>query len=328
MIPFPVSSDIVPVMVDFLFKKRVLVTGHGGFVGQALCRILSERGALVFGMSRKGGQQSSLAGVHEVDLVDRPAVMEVVRSVRPEFVVHLAGLKTRGVELVDYDETYYVNLQGSVNLIEACAGCEGLQAFVFMGSCEEYGLAEVPFTEQMREEPVTAYAVTKLAVTQLLQALWRGRHFPAVVLRPSVIYGPGQQDDMFLPALIRVLLSGARFKMSAGEQTRDYVHVEDIVSGVLCALQAPHVLGKVINLSSAKAVRIRDVALSVVDLIGEGACERLEIGALKYRSGESMSYWASNALARAHLGWVPRVSLEAGLEQTVTYFQDRFRGNV
>jgi UDP-glucose 4-epimerase len=312
-------------MSDSIFKKRVLVTGSDGFVGKALCRTLSERGASVFGMSRSAGGQSCLAGVHKVDLLDRSTVKDVVSEISPELVVHLAASKTRGVELVEYNHAYQVNLQGSLNLVDACAAHQCLRGFVFLGSCEEYGLLGAPFTEQSREIPVTAYAVTKLAVTQLLQSFWRGRHFPAVILRPSVIYGPGQKQDMFLPALIKTLLSGSRFKMSAGVQTRDYIHVGDVVAGILAALHSRQVWGEVINLSSGKAVRIKDMALKVARLIGTDALERLEFGALDYRQGESMSYWASNALARERLGWSPMVSLDTGLEETIDYFRSSSR---
>lgn len=308
-------------MADSLIGKRVLVTGCTGFVGQVLCRALAEKGAFVHGLARTAVPQPWLAGVSATDLLDKSAVMEVVRAVRPACVIHLAGIKARGIDFADFDLAYQANLGGSLNLVAACSAFEELEKFVFLGSCEEYGVLDVPFAEESREAPVTAYAITKLAVTQVLQSLWRGRHFPAVILRPSVIYGPGQQTDMFLPALIKALVAGGRFRMSAGEQTRDFIHVEDVVAGILSAMRVSSVSGKVLNLSSAKPVYIRDVALKAAQLIGEGALERLELGAIAYRPGESMTYWASNDLARESLGWVPKVSLDEGLAQTIAHYR-------
>lgn len=279
------------------------------------------------GMARTAVPHPWLAGVSATDLLDKSAVMEVLRAVRPVCVIHLAGIKARGIDFADFDLAYQTNLGGSLNLVAACSASEELENFIFLGSCEEYGVLDVPFAEESREAPVTAYAITKLAVTQVLQSLWRSRHFPAVTLRPSVIYGPGQQTDMFLPALIKALVAGERFRMSAGAQTRDYIHVEDVVAGILSAMQGRSVSGKVINLSSAKPVYIRDVALKAARLIGADALERLELGAIDYRPGESMSYWASNDLARKCLGWTPRVSLDEGLMQTVAHFRT-FPGDV
>lgn len=302
--------------------KRVLVTGANGFIGRHLSQVLHGQGAMVVGFVRNSGAQTPyLAEQHVVDISDRFRLRQLVQDTQPDLVVHLAADKNRGIDLAEYRSGYEANLFGTLNLIEACQELAAIARFVFLGSCEEYGQQSAPFDESSKELPVSAYAVTKLAVTQLLQTLARANNFPAVVLRPSIIYGPGQSEDMFLPALIKTLLSGERFGMTRGEQTRDLLYIDDLVDAILLALVAPDVPGQVINISSAVPVRIEDLARKTARMIGLETESLLDFGARDYRLGEAMNYWAKNSLAKALLDWMPHVILEDGLRQTVDHFQ-------
>ena len=306
-----------------LQEKRVLVTCAGGFVGSHLCRALHAQGIhQVVGLGRsRSVHEQHFAEQHVVDIADRVWVRQLVQDVRPDLVVHLAASKNRGFDLADYRAGYETNLFGSLNLIEACQGLPTLTRFVFLGAWDEYGELAVPFDESSRELPVSAYGVSKLAATQFLQALARVRGFPAVILRPSIAYGPGQGGDMFLAGLIKALVSGERFAMSQGEQTRDFVYIDDLINAILRALNAPAVQGRVINICSGVPVRIDAVARKVAHLVAPEAQRLIDFGALDYRPGEGMNCWANNSLAAALLDWVPLVSLEDGLRQTIDHFR-------
>lgn len=302
--------------------KCVLVTGAGGFVGSHLCQALYAQGARVVGFVRShGARKQNVAEQHVVDISDRGRVLKLIQNIRPDMVVHLAAAKNRSIDMAEYRAGYETNLLGSLNLIEACQELTTLTKFVYLGTCEEYGQQPAPFNESCRESPVSAYAVTKLAVTQLLQAFARARGFPAVILRPTIVYGPGQDVDMFLSALIKSLVSGEQFEMTRGEQTRDFLFIDDMVNAIMRALEVPETLGQVINVSSAFPVRIDELARKVARLIGHGAESLLDFGARGYRQGEAMDYWASNLRAKELLDWTPSVLLEDGLRQTISHFR-------
>lgn len=298
--------------------KRVLVTGSYGFIGVHLCAALSGVGAVVIGVSRRA-KSSEVQGMelHEIDLVDGEAIRRLIENTCPEFVVHLAGVRQRTVELGEFGPSYKVNLLGTLNLVEACRAVGRPSRFVSLGTCEEYGGGTAPFDETQREAPVSAYGVSKLAVTHLLEAVSRTYQFPAVVLRPTNVYGPGQGEEMFVPALVSALLSGREFAMTAGEQTRDYVYVDDLVDAIVSALELQVPCGSVINIGSGIPVRIKEMALLAARSIGPTAPKLLRLGSRDYRPGEPMDYWASNDRASRLLGWRPRVSLEEGIARTV-----------
>ena len=302
-------------------NKRVLVTGASGFIGQHLCKALFEKEAIVVGFTRSTLDNKYLSEQYDVDILDEITIRQIIHAVQPEFVVHLAASKDRGVDTAAYREGYKTNLMGSLNLINACQDLPVLARFVFLGSTDEYGQLQVPFKESDKEAPIAAYGASKLAVTELLKALSRSNKFPSVTLRPTIAYGPGQDDSMFLPALIRALVEGRNFDMSLGEQTRDFVYVDDLVQAIIQALLAPSLCGDVINISSATPIRIDALAKMTANILGKGAEELLKFGAKDYRTSDVMQYWAANTLAKRLLGWSPTVSLEEGVQRTVDYFK-------
>jgi len=302
-------------------KKRVLVTGAGGFIGKHLCKALFKEDATVVGLVRSEIDSKYLSEQYVVDISSEIYVRQIINEVKPEYVVHLASNKSRGDNPRTYSEAYRNNLIGSLNIINACQNNHMLLKFVTLGSSDEYGKLRVPFKETEKEAPINAYGASKLAVTELLKTLARSNGFSSVILRPSIVYGPGQDDSMFLPALIRALVAGNSFDMSLGEQTRDFVYVDDLVQAIIQALLAPSLCGDVINISSATPIRIDALAKMTANILGKGAEELLKFGAKDYRTSDVMQYWAANTLAKSLLGWSPTVSLEEGVQRTVDYFK-------
>lgn len=313
-------SSTLTASASRLKDATVLITGATGFIGRHLARTLVASGACVHGLSRGA---SDFAGEHSFvcDVTDRARVNEMVSEIRPAYIFHLAANKARRAEIEDFRQCFDENLIGTLNLLEACLASSDVSRFVTLGTCEEYGGADAPYFEATREVPVSAYSCSKVAMTQLLQTYHRIHGFPVAVLRPSLAYGPGQGDEMFLPALIRSLLSGQRFAMSRGEQTRDFVYIDDVVDALLLAAVRPEAIGQVINISSGTPTRIVDVTRLAVDLIGNGVEALLDIGKIAYRQGEAMNYWADRTKAGQLLGWEPSVGLHDGMARTVAYYR-------
>lgn len=299
----------------------VLISGVTGFIGGHLARQLNASGARVYGLSRAVAPVFADGHCFVCDIQDRERLNGIIREIRPSYVFHLAANKSRSALISDFRQCIDQNLIGTLNLLEACqlASCD--PRFISVGTCEEYGGAEAPYSETQRESPVSAYSCSKVAATQLLQTFHRIHGLPVVVLRPTLAYGPGQGDGMFLPALIRSLLTGQRFAMSPGEQTRDYIYIDDVVAALLRAAVCPDATGQVINVSSGEPTRIVDVTRSVVELIGNEAEDLLDIGKIAYRPGEAMNYWADRTRAKQLLGWEPEVTLQEGLAKTVEYYR-------
>jgi nucleoside-diphosphate-sugar epimerase len=141
-----------------------------------------------------------------------------------------------------------------------------------------------------------------------------------VVVRPFSVYGPGQPRDMFIAQAIDSALRNVEFKMTRGEQKRDLIFVDDVVSGLIAAASALGIDGCVINLGSGECHRLREVAELVWKLTGTNA--PLLIGARTAREADLYDTWADITLARRLLEWEPRVDLEDGLRRTVDFARD------
>ena len=298
---------------------KTLVTGAAGFIGQHLLAALAAGGAKIATLDHHRSPRDGSSESHVGDLRDAAFVARAVRESAPDLIFHLAAFRQRSTGINDFVRALETNVLGSLHLFAAAAAQSSLKAIVVMGTAEEYGRNAAPFLETMRELPVSAYSHSKQALTHLCEVLHDLHGLPAVVLRPSIAYGPGQSSDMFLPALIRSLLADTPFPMTAGEQTRDFVYVSDVVDAMLLAATGTGLAGQILNIGSGQPVTIAALAHKVAALTGKP--QLLQVGKLPYRHGEIMSYTVDTAKARALTGWSPQVGLEKGLAATIDFFR-------
>lgn len=312
------TADAAPDRAASLEGARVLVTGASGFIGRRLVARLLRAGARVHAIDLVPG---GVAGVseHLCDLKDAEATARTVDAVDPNVVFHLAAFKQRTAEPSAFAGAVLDNITGTLDLVVPLCGRSSLRSIVAVGTVEEYAGDDPPYDESMREAPVSAYSFSKTAMVQLLQTFHRVHGLPAVVVRPTIAYGPGQGSEMFLPALIASLLAGDRFPMTAGGQLRDFIYVDDLVEGLLAAAVTPEARGRVFNLGSGASVALRDAALKVEALTGRAGL--LALGEVPYRAGEPMGYAVDITAAREVLGWVPAVTLDEGLRRTVEAYR-------
>ena len=303
-----------------LNQKTVVVTGCNGFIGTKLCEVLIAKGWAIVGIDNYLGSALNTKIVsYKCDILNKTDISDVIITHKPSVIIHLAGGPARQSAFENYSECFQINHQGSLNIIDVALNNPNLKKFIFMGSCEEYGSIDVPFRESAREIPSTSYGLAKLSVTHLLQALWLTHNFPSVVLRPSVVYGPGQKKKMFILDLIDHLLKGQVFDMSEGAQTRDFIYIDDLLKAILLAIKRSDISGEIINVSSCSPVSIKDLAFNIAAQFDNSANELIHYGAKNYRLGEQMKYYADNSIAEALLGWTPKTSLSEGIRRTIEW---------
>lgn len=307
---------------DAYRSRRILVTGASGFIGRHLLEALGETGAEVAVVVRDAGCAVSAVQKYVGDVHDASFIKDAMQDWLPNVVFHVAGARARVLGRDAFSETLETNLFGSLNLLFAASEIPSLERVVVLGTAEEYGNNMAPFNEMMRESPISAYSFSKQCASHLAQLMHRSFGLPVVVLRPSVVYGPAQCGDMFLPALIQSLLRGKAFDMTPGEQTRDFVFVEDLVDALLRAGYCKGIDGEIINIGSGEPVVISRLVEYVENLVGcTGLVRR---GALNYRIGEPMEYWLDISKAKNMLDWGPQTSLVNGLARTVGWYRDSF----
>lgn len=302
-----------------LAQCLVLVVGGGGFIGRALVSKLRSLGADVVSLVRTKRNQSecrSKVTTVVADIRDQKSLRSALNGKSFDYVFNLGGYidhspyNSGGRGVVD---THYV---GILNLLDEVY-VPSLRGFVQIGSSDEYGNAPAPQNERSREAPIAPYSAAKVGATHLVQSLARTERFPGVVIRLFLVYGPGQDDERFLPQIIKACLRNEEFKTSAGKQLRDFCYVNDVVDALVRSALCQSAWGEVINVASGVPTTIRDVIEKVIGLVGGG---KPLWGAYPYRKGENMALYADISLAEGLLKWRPETTLDDGLKETVNYY--------
>ena len=305
--------------------RTVLVTGGTGFVGSRLVRRLTAEGARVIVSllsTDTVGSTTSLQGVARIvplDVRDEEAVSDCMMEYRPEIVFHLAALVSSDRDPTLLPRMFDINHRGTVHLLSAAEKLGNVRV-VHMGSCEEYGDGPVPFREGQREQPVSPYGLSKLAATNACLYYHRRALLSAVVLRPTVIYGPGETRASLLSSVVEAYMQGQTPCMSPGEQTRDFVYVDDVVEACLRSGVCAGAGGKIINVGTGTEITVAEAARKVQERSQRS--EPPDTGISPYRENEIMRYVASTERAREILGWKAAVTIEEGIDRLWTRWGD------
>ena len=308
---------------------KVCVTGAAGFIGGHIAEALLAEGHEVAGLDDfSSGKRDTAAllaqnprfSLHEGTIADAAAVARAVAGAA--WVFHLAAIPSVPVSMQEPERTTAVNIGGTVNVLQA-AKAAGAKRVVLACSCAAYGDGpEQPKHELLPPRPMSPYAAQKLAC-ELLASTWtRAYGLPCVALRFFNVYGPRQDPKSeyaaAIPRFATRLLAGQRpIVFGDGLQTRDFVHVSDVVRANLLAATSEKAPGEVINVGSGRSSSLIDLIALLRIITG---CDAL-IEHQATRAGDLRASSANIDKARAILGYQPRVSLEEGLRGVVDFFK-------
>lgn len=298
---------------------RILLTGAAGFVGRALLA-RPAAGCHTWMALDLGFPEAWMPGAHvtesvATDLSDPVFLRQVVARFRPEAVVHLAGWTGKGGSVENRAKLLAANVTSTWNVLDAVAAAHLVTAprFVLASSALVYGDQPGPFREGMGTRPADEYAISKLLAEELVSAAMRRGAVRATILRPAVIYGPGQGGGMFVPSLVRSLVAGERFAMTAGEQTRDLLHVRDAADAFLATIEGG--ADGVFNVGTGEGVAMAVIGRTLAGMTGHP--ELLGIGDLAYRENEVWTYAVDASRLEIATGWKAQVRLTEGLQETL-----------
>ena len=297
-----------------------LITGAAGFLGSSLANQLAREGHQVRGLDdlSTGDPKALAPDVHFTrgDVSDRPKLWTLLQEV--DVVYHLAA-RVSVPESITYPRDYNnVNVGGTVALMEAMRDV-GVRRVVLASSGAVYGdLGQQPLRETVTPNPRSPYAVSKLAAEYYVRTIGGLWGIETVSLRIFNAYGPGQHLPASHPPVVPHYLrqaqrGGTLVVHGDGTQTRDYVYVDDVISGMVAAATAPNIDGLVINIGSGNETSINELIRYVQAVTGSNA---EVIFNPKTSSGVSR-LCADLTLASQKLNYRPSISLNDGLRLTL-----------
>ncbi|HTS38833.1 MAG TPA: SDR family oxidoreductase [Candidatus Solibacter sp.] len=306
-----------------------LITGIGGFIGSSLARALLARGEQVRGIDNfSTGRRENLAEIkdridlREADILDLEAMHPACAGV--DFVMHQAAIPSVPKSVLDPLGSNRANVDGTVNLLVAARDAK-VRRVVYAASSSAYGdTPTLPKHEAMKPDPISPYAVAKLASEQYMISFYRCYGLETVCLRYFNIFGPRQDPSSpysgVLAKFITQMLSGKQpMIFGDGEQSRDFTYIDNAVEANLLACSAPasQAAGGVFNVATGRRVTLNETFKLLQGLTGY-------TGAVAYgaeREGDIKHSLADISRAEAALGYKPKVDFEEGLRWTVEWYR-------
>jgi UDP-glucose 4-epimerase len=273
---------------------KVLIAGGHGFIGRNVARLARARGHDVT-ISGRGDTDVTAAGGFDA-------------------VVWAAGGRVQELEL-----GLEVHARAPARTLQA----SGATRFVYLGSGESYGLQDVPFREAGELRGTSPYARAKIAGEKAVADAALDFGAAAFLLRPGVVFGPGQKGMMLVPALLGALRQRRHFPMTRGDQTRDVIYVDDVARLIVRCLDDDAPPG-IYNVGTGVETPVIEVVTRVVAeasrVAGADLMPLLDAGSVPYRDGEQMRYVLDVTRARELLGWQAEIALDDAVARTVKAF--------
>ena len=309
-----------------------LVTGGAGFIGSNVVEGLVRRGDRVRVLDNLStGRRDNLTGFDGIELIegdlrDPDAVRRAVAGV--EGVFHQAALRSVPRSVDDPMSTNEVNVGGTLNLLMACREAK-VRRVVYASSSSAYGDdPALPKVETLPANPISPYAVSKLAAEHYCRTFARLYGLETVSLRYFNVFGPRQNPESkysaVIPRFLQLALQHEPLEIHGdGEQSRDFTYIDNVVQGNLRAMDTPGVSGEVFNL----ACGTRHSLLAIADAIGAFLGRELPRVHTPSRAGDVRHTLADISKAERLLGYRPQVDFATGIRQTCEYFVKRFGGD-
>ena len=293
-----------------LKNKRILVTGGNGYLGTFLVKALEKENANVFVASRNA---ELLYNHFTVDITDFDAIHKVVQEIQPDVVFHLAANISRSRDFAIYNDMAKVNVTGTLNVLQALQNLDA--HFIFTSSSEIYGNNVSPFHENQLPKPVSPYSLSKVNAEMLIQTYCLNHNKKFTNLRIFNFYGEHMPEDFFIPQMINSLKREEDFLMTKGEQTRDFLYVDDVVQALLLTAKNTNSYNETMNVCSGKGTKLNELAAAVNEKMNAKA--KIIVGAIPYRDNEVWEMIGDNSKIKQKLGFEPQVNLENGIQRVL-----------
>ena len=307
----------------------IFVTGAAGFIGSNFVHYLTERteeDIVVLDKLTYAGDIVNLYPlwqhkVERVDLSDIEQLEPLFKKYNPSAVFHFAAESHVDNSIKDVTPFLYTNVIGTTNLLRCAVDCD-LKMFHHISTDEVYGSLgydDPSFTEETPYDPQNPYSASKASSDHFVMAFHNTYGLPVKLTNCSNNYGPRQNVEKLIPKTITNILQGNKIPVyGKGENIRDWIYVEDHCEAIYEVFNRGKV-GEKYNIGGECEVKNIDLIKKLLELLG-GSEDLIEY--VNDRPGHDLRYSIDNAKIRTELGWVPKYTLEQGLEKTIDWYKN------
>lgn len=304
--------------------KRILIFGIGGFAGAYLAREFHSNGYHVFGSDmQQTGSIPEFVVFRKADLLNAGEVADVIRSVKPTHIANLAAISSVGLSWKIPQKTVAVNVEGTLNLLEAARTCMPMPRVLLIGSSEEYAVTGEPINEQCELNANNPYGISKMMQEQFSR-VYRERYGMRIYhVRPFNHTGIGQRDSFVIPSWCKqaaeISKSGGPGTMHVGDLRvrRDFSDVRDIVRAYRLVIESEECT-QIYNIGSGRAVSLLDLLRNIISLSKQPIT--IEQDRARMRPTDNPVICCDNTKIKSRLGWKPEYDLFETVREMFAYF--------
>jgi len=299
--------------------EKVVITGGTGFVGSHLVKYLCQSNCEVIVITRSNEKlRDDMVG--RIRYIPRKDLLKS-KIDNIDICIHLAAY---GVDSKknDFNELVNANIIFVKEVIDFCV-LNNVAKLINTGSCFEYGNIGIKRANEKTEiKPESLYGATKAAGVIIANTYAKMRGIPLITIRPFGIYGEGEAENRLVPQLMKAFFTNTKLNLTGGEQIRDYLYIDDVISAIIELATNGVPLYQTYNICSAKEISIREFVEYMIKIAGASK-ELFQFGALPYRKNELMYYVGDNSLIRKYTNWLPKVTFEEGFEKILLWYKEK-----
>ncbi len=273
--------------------EKIVIFGGMGFIGKNLVDRLIDSYEIIVIDKNRDEEYGNLSRIEffqfdfSKDSIDD--LRKYIEYKKPDFVINLISIVTASRDITLFSGMIESNLNILLKLYNLFRKKNWLKLFINFGTAEEYGNIHAPFKENMKEEPMSPYALAKQLATNTAIMLNKNENFPITVIRPSNLFGKYQDKNKFIPYIVSQLRNNKEIITSPGEQKRDFIYAEDFSYGVEKVLENYNEFyGEIINLGSGKSYSLREIITYLKKEMK--STSDIKFGGISYRKNEIMDF--------------------------------------
>lgn len=306
---------------------KALITGVNGFVGNYLSKYLIEQGYTVYGTVIEDNVIMENVHIKKMNLLNKEEVVETIKSINPDYIYHLAGQSAVGLSWKEPTLTMNVNINGTINLLDAVRENNIDTKVLIIGSSDEYGIIKpenCPISEEHELNPTSPYAISKMTQEEVSKLYIKSYKMNLILVRAFNHIGPKQSKNFVVSdfaSKIAEIEKGAEPVIRVGnlESHRDFTDVRDIVRGYVMLMEKGKI-GEVYNIGSGNAYKIQDILDILLSLSNTKI--KVEIDPDKLRPSDVPIIQCNNSKIKAHVNWETKYDIKDTLKDTIDYWRN------
>jgi nucleoside-diphosphate-sugar epimerase len=315
--------------------EKVLITGVTGFIGSEIAKNLVREGQYeISGLARNTSNKNALKPIegilNNIDLrfgnfVDYHTMRKIIKDISPQYIIHI-GARTEVRDSFDqsleFQETNYL---GTINIIHAAKELSSFKKFIFASTMETYGwqTQRKPFKEDLKQNPASPYAVSKVACEEYIRMENNVSGFPFIISRACNTYGRKHNTGFITEYIVTSMLQDKTVYLGTPNAIRDMMYVDDHVNAYLTTLKSP-VTNEIFNFGTGSMTRMIEIAEKVKKKVNfKGKIVPHFPPGYPYRPVIEEFLSLDSSKAKEMLGWEPKYSLDEGLEKIISYWKEK-----